>query len=260
MKPTLFSIIIPVYNGAKHLPGVICSINDQIFCNAEILFIDANSTDDSLEIIKKCTANSKIPVRIFSTVKSGVYTDMNKGIEWATGEWLLFLGCDDKIKDEFVLQDVANALHQFNEPDVLYGNVRLLSNNETYGGIATVHTLLHSQNICHQAIFYHYSIFNKIGNFNTDYPIWADWELNIRLFRHTHLRKQYFNREIVLYNDTEGVSSQEDELLKQELPVFLHRQHHRDIFQLQNSQAFRWGLKLVGYKEAIKKWGACFRK
>jgi GT2 family glycosyltransferase len=73
------------------------------------------------------------------------------------------------------------------ELDVAYGNVQILGDLSwakdgiIYDGEFTRKKLF-LQNICHQAILYKRTVFEKVGFFNTAYRICADWDFNHRCF------------------------------------------------------------------------------
>lgn len=85
-----FSIIICGYNSASSLGACIEAAIKQNFDknNYEILYIDNNSTDESLEIAKKYS------VIIASELKQGPSEARNKGISMAKGEICLFVDSD----------------------------------------------------------------------------------------------------------------------------------------------------------------------
>ena len=53
----LFSIIVPVYNSEKFLEECILSVQNQSYKNYEHLIIDGNSTDNTINVIKKHEQN-----------------------------------------------------------------------------------------------------------------------------------------------------------------------------------------------------------
>lgn len=86
------SIITVVYNGEKELENTILSVIRQTYDNLEYIIVDGGSTDNTINIIKKYA--NKISYWI-SEPDKGIYDAMNKGIDVANGEWLLFRNCGD---------------------------------------------------------------------------------------------------------------------------------------------------------------------
>ena len=60
----LVSVIIPIYNGKNHLKELIKSLINQTYKKIEIIFVDNNSTDNSMQILE--SFNVKQVIRIFS--------------------------------------------------------------------------------------------------------------------------------------------------------------------------------------------------
>ena len=89
----MFSIIIPVYNGAKHIDGAIESVLSQTVSDWELLIVDDGSTDDTASVLEKYAGDSRITV--ISQPNSGVSAARNTGIAHAKGSHLAFLDADD---------------------------------------------------------------------------------------------------------------------------------------------------------------------
>jgi hypothetical protein len=70
-------------------------------------------------------------------------------------------------------------------------------------------------------VFYRRELFASIGPYNLRYRIWADWDFNIRCFGNPALVTRHMDIVVANYNDTGGLSMQEDPELKKRLPVFL---------------------------------------
>ena len=97
----LVSIIIPIYNGKHLLSDLIESLKNQTYKKIEIITIDNNSSDNSLEELEKI--NEKIPIVIASNkTNEGYCGGCNKGIEISKGEYLLFLSQDRLMKNNWV--------------------------------------------------------------------------------------------------------------------------------------------------------------
>ena len=111
-----FTIITVVLNGDKFLERSIKSVLNQSFENFELLIIDGKSTDNTLEIVRKFANDKRL--KCTSESDSGIYDAMNKGIHKAKGEWIYFLGYDDFLIDNDVLQEFANAI-KTDQPDFI---------------------------------------------------------------------------------------------------------------------------------------------
>ena len=119
MRHPKLSIIIPVLNQKQHLQNAIESVINQDFTDYELIVIDGKSTDNSMDVIKKY--ESKISYWESSEDKN-VYNAMNKGISKTNGDWLYFLGADDKIcKDTFqyILSNGLENIISIGVPNVI---------------------------------------------------------------------------------------------------------------------------------------------
>lgn len=197
------SIIIPTYNSSLTITNCIESLLSQTFIDFEILIMDGISTDNTLEIVKKY---KDFRINIFSERDKGVYDAMNKAIDKASGDWLYFLGSDDWLYTNNILQDVY-SFSEISNSHLIYGNAYLLGKKRVYDGPFTRETLFTKQNICHQAIFYHKSVFSRLGKYNLEFVLYADWDFNLRCFSTPDLIISYADLTVVNYNDETGLSN-----------------------------------------------------
>src|SRR5262249_56613869 len=95
------SIVTPVYNGAAYLAATLDSARAQTYPDLELIVIDDGSTDGSYQIAAgradRCERLDHI----------GAGHARNRGLELATGRWVLFLDADDLISPDFVAAMVA---------------------------------------------------------------------------------------------------------------------------------------------------------
>ena len=184
----LLSVIIPTYNSEKTIERCLSSLLSQTFQDFEICIIDGSSIDETISKANQFRSHFK-NIRIISESDAGTYDAMNKGIDFAQGYWLYFLGSDDELFDENVFLDVFNT----NLPrncGMMYGNVYVngdtawAKSGSAYDGSFSIEKIL-QKNICHQAIFYQKNLFVKFGKYKIQYPVCADWEANLRLFPKT---------------------------------------------------------------------------
>lgn len=101
------SIIIPIYNGVSFFEKLIKSINAFTFTDFECVFIDNNSTDNSVIELEKALQNVTFDFLILSEKKQGAGHARNTGIKKAKGEFLAFLDCDDIILPEKFAYDFS---------------------------------------------------------------------------------------------------------------------------------------------------------
>jgi putative colanic acid biosynthesis glycosyltransferase WcaE len=172
-KP-LFTIITVVFNGEKHLDESIRSVINQNYDSIEYIIIDGGSTDGTLELISNY--NEQIDFWL-SEKDDGIYDAMNKGIDKATGEWLYFLGADDKLSSIDVISTIQQALESSKiDPMLIFGNV--IYNNKqliksSIGPKLFLHNTLH-----HQSCFYNIRLFRSF-RYSTFTKIISDYELNL---------------------------------------------------------------------------------
>ena len=113
------SIITVTKNSEKFLEECILSVNNQSYKNYEHLIIDGNSTDNTVNLIKK--HESKIKYWI-SESDNGLYDAMNKGINRCSGDIIGILNSDD-IYFEQTLKIVNDYFNSSKNLDFLFGSV-----------------------------------------------------------------------------------------------------------------------------------------
>ena len=94
MEKEKVSVILPVYNSQKYIAKTIDSILNQNYNNYELIIIDDGSTDGSLDICSKYLEKNN-NIKILEQKNSGVSRARNKGIEKATGKYIMFIDSDD---------------------------------------------------------------------------------------------------------------------------------------------------------------------
>lgn len=216
----LISIILPVYNSAITLEKALGSIRRQNYSKIEVIIVDGASQDHTWDIVK---SNADLVHKMISEPDFGVYDAMNKGAKLATGQWLYFLGADDILNN--CLHEVANYLK--NPHTIYYGDVILSHENKLYAGPFKWHTLV-SKNINHQSIFYPRQVFEQYA-YNLNYPILADYDLNLRLWGEGKFRFQYMPVVVAVHN-CGGMSHQkQDEAFLHDKPALVNRYFGRRI-------------------------------
>lgn len=183
------SIITAVYNSEEFLPQYFDSILSLNYPNLEVVLVDGLSSDNSVGIIR--SYSDKLSLVFISENDAGTYDALNKGISLASGDYLIFLGADDKIASVHAINSIFEDC-KLTEFDLIYGKFRFSGTDKVRGGPRDQKSIL-LNNICHQAIFYHRSVFSIVGNYDLDFPICADFDFNIRCFLEPRIRTKFVN-------------------------------------------------------------------
>ena len=109
----MFSIILPAHNAADRIRDALEMIKAQTFTDYELIVICDSCTDNTHEIAEAYGARA-IDVDYHSAGLS-----RNRGLDEATGEWVLFHDDDDKWIHAFVLESIDRKLRAFDDVDLL---------------------------------------------------------------------------------------------------------------------------------------------
>jgi glycosyltransferase involved in cell wall biosynthesis len=180
----LITIITSTYNAAVYLPNAIKSIREQTYENIEWIVVDGASTDGTLDILRQ---NEDVIDYWVSEQDTGIYDAWNKGIRHAKGDWILFLGADDHLWKQDVLQKMAAMLDAaYPTYRVVYGKVALV-NKEGEGIYFPGEAWEKIRNrfrsvMClpHTGLFHHRDLFRVHGEFDTSFRISGDYEFLLR--------------------------------------------------------------------------------
>lgn len=90
------SVVTPVRNGERYIAETIASVQAQSLADWEYWIIDGNSTDRTLEIVRRFAA-SDARIRYISEADRGMYDAMFKGLERASAPLCCWINADDKL-------------------------------------------------------------------------------------------------------------------------------------------------------------------
>jgi len=180
-----FTVIVAVRNGASTLQRAFDSVIGQTYDDVEIIVMDGASTDGSQAILER---NAEHLAYWESEPDRGVYHAWNKALEHATGDWVSFLGADDRFHHAAVLARMADALAADEERHrVAYG---YLDKTRLDGQVvrSTIGPWSEDQRtrfrrgvmIPHPATFHHRSLFELHGQFDESFRIAGDYEFLLR--------------------------------------------------------------------------------
>lgn len=180
------SILTSTYNSAGTLQRCIDSISRQTYKNVEHIIIDNCSSDGTVELIKANETDTRLGWWL-SEPDKGIYEAWNKALPYCEGDWLLFLGSDDELADEHVLEKAVEQLADVpSQIRVVYGKA-LICRNEHDSGREMGRPWSQSKvdlkrgiMIPHVATFHHKELFSKHGGFDSSYRLAGDMEFLCR--------------------------------------------------------------------------------
>lgn len=128
MSAYKFSVVVPVFNSSEYLASCIDSLLNQRYKNFEVIFVDDGSSDDSVGVINKYVEIDP-RIRLISQENQGAAAARNKGLKYATGDYVLFLDSDDWL-DVRALEKINSLLSKKSADLLLYGYKWVSSESE----------------------------------------------------------------------------------------------------------------------------------
>jgi len=197
IEEPLVTVIIVNYNGKKELEDCLSSLMKNSYSNYEVILVDNNSKDDSIEFVK----NTYSHIKIIELEKNyGFAFPNNIGAKKAKGDLLLFLNNDTKQKHNFISELVKEIL---NDPKIAICQSLLLKTN---GEIDSSGDFIDSIGVCYSSkvkiekisnilsakgasMMIRKDIFEKIGKFDEKFFAsfedvdlgWRSWILGFKV-------------------------------------------------------------------------------
>lgn len=188
------SIIIATYNSERTIYSALKSVAEQDFQDWECIVVDGASKDRTVEIVKEFEAvDSRF--RHISEPDKGIYDAFNKGWKMAQGEWVHYLGSDDRVTND----GMQLLIEHCEGVDLLGGSVYLVRENEP-----EKIQLTNGADGCHQAFLTRRSVLSELNGFDENYRILADKDFLVRLKLSGYVIRN-FNIPVAYYN-TSGFS------------------------------------------------------
>jgi glycosyltransferase involved in cell wall biosynthesis len=216
------SIITVVYNNSRTIGKAIESVLAQDYPCIEHIIVDGRSADGTVEIIQSyedCIS------KFISEPDDGIYDAMNKGLKLATGEIIGILNSDDFYFNDGVISDIVREFDN-TKVDIVYGDLFYVSPDNLDKVVR-----YYSSEKCspdsfawgwmpaHPTCFIRKSVYEKYGNFKTNYKIAADYEIMTRFMAKYRLPYSYLPKVMVKMR-TGGISTrnlQSNWILNQEI-------------------------------------------
>lgn len=181
------TILCSTYNSSKWIDGYLKSIDNQLLKKFNIIFVDANSDDGSLDTIKAHRFREGIQADIIECdTKVPIYTAWNMAIEHATTPYVINVNTDDRLYPAGLLI-YLNYADRNPDADMIYSGYVVVGDAEhtTPTGLSNPPDHDHQAllNICYCGPFplLKRSTLITDGLFNPKYTISGDYEMWLRM-------------------------------------------------------------------------------
>ena len=141
MKPIRFSIVMPMYNVEKYVAQAIKSILNQTYPAYELIVVDDCATDQSVAIVEQTfkeyeenhfPGNATVSCKLLKQPENrGVSEARNRGLDEASGDYILFLDPDDFVEKN-LLEVLAAQIEKSGRVEVELPDILVYALSEEY--------------------------------------------------------------------------------------------------------------------------------
>ncbi len=197
--PTI-SIITATWNCASTVADCLASVASQTWPHREHLVIDGASTDGTMDVLR---AHRTQLAMLQSEPDEGIYDALNKGLVHVRGDVVGFLHADDLYAHRDVLAHVAAA---FQDPSVcaVFGDLQYVQQHDTSRVVRHWRSSPSSPTRLgwgwmppHPTLYVRRIWYQRIGGFDTQYRIAADYLSILQLFSQPSFKATYLPEVLV---------------------------------------------------------------
>ena len=209
-----FTVATVTYNAESTIDRTIRSVAGQTYECVEHLIVDGCSQDGTMGDIQRyiernCDARHPHVIRLVREPDEGLYDAMNKALQLAKGDYIIFLNAGDKFHTPTTLADVARQLDRYNPqrlPAVLYGETDLVDDEGRFLRHRRLQSPLRLSSrsflsgmlVCHQS-FYARTDLARLNPYDLRYRFSGDYDWCIRIMRQAERRDlRMHNTQLIL--------------------------------------------------------------
>lgn len=203
----LCNIITIVKNGESNITRTLASVSNQDYNYINHIIIDGQSTDLTLRIVNSFP-HTKI-CNIYQQQSKGITAAFNEGLRYVSGDLVLFLNAGDLLVNNQVITQVVES-YKNNKWLWACGETISVSNKGYLKRHIKQYThwrqelFLYGNPICHQSTIFSQELLQKVGSYDEELYLEADYDFNVRA---SFLSQPFLLRFPVSYYDTTGISS-----------------------------------------------------
>ncbi|RZJ49936.1 MAG: glycosyltransferase [Flavobacterium sp.] len=192
----LISVVLPVFNGEKFLSKSIESVLNQTYRNIELIIVNDNSNDNTLNIANQYAEKDSRVKIISNPVNKKLPASLNIGHNACNGDFITWTS-DDNFYESDALKILLDNLLE-NKADVLYSNFILIDEKDqkirevTLSGIEN----LIFGNVIGCCFLYRKEVYERNKGYNESYFLIEDYDFWLRASIHS----KFYHSKRVLYN------------------------------------------------------------
>lgn len=189
LESPLFSIIIPVYNGAQFIRTIMHDVKSQSYTSYELIIVDDGSTDGTNVEINPFLADQRI--RYIRQSNKGVSAARNNGVKFANGKFLIFLDCDDH-PYPILLEKYKNCI--VTHPESLLICALFHNQGKLKGLRPNTHVFHLPISVIPGTYCINKKLFIDVGGFDEDMSHSENWELMLRVGLYPDMQAKYIEK------------------------------------------------------------------
>lgn len=195
------SVVTVCFNAGKVLENTILSIIRQSYANLEYVVVDGGSTDGSVDIIRNY--EDKITTWI-SEPDEGIYDAMNKGLQKATGDWIIFMNAGDGFANERVLENFIPQI--LADTTIAYGDAIMVCDGYYYvSRMGQAEVVVDRMPVNHQATLIRRS-YHQQNPYDTTFKSSGDYNFFYQAYFRDRVIFQYIPQLVCWFDNKEGMS------------------------------------------------------
>ena len=191
------SIVTVCYNPGPILAECLQSVATQEFREFEHWVIDGGSDDGTVELLKREEKRSDGQLNWISETDDGLYDALNKGLDCVTGDVVGFLHADDFLAHPRVLSEVVDCM-QDQSLDACYADLVYVDAEDASvvkrnwrSEPFRVGMFLQGWMPPHPTFYARRAVYERLGGFDTQFRIGADWDLLLRFMEVHRIKTRY---------------------------------------------------------------------
>ena len=225
----LVSIVLPVYNGEQYLKQSIESVLNQTYKNLELIIVNDNSTDSSLDIAKEFERIDNRVKVISNPSNLKLPTSLNIGFKNANGEYYTWTS-DDNYYENNAIEEMVNYLEINQDKIMVCTNVTIIdlinNTNSVFETSTSVQDML-VNNYVGACFLYRKSAADAIGEYSPEKFLIEDYDYWLRMMLYGdigHLDMNLYNYRLrpssLSGTRAKEVSLKREKILKEYIPQY----------------------------------------